>query len=60
MLCLVVVTRGEDSELPELSSLSVHLDSLLIKDIKRLWPIHSIQTSNMQYAFGVQMYGEVL
>ena len=28
-------------------------DSLLIKDIK------TVQTSNMQYAFGVQVYGEV-
>ena len=35
-------------------------NSLLIKDIKRLWPIHTVQTSNMQYAFGVQVYGEVL
>ena len=35
-------------------------DSLLIKDIKRLWPIHTVQTYNMQYAFGVQVYGEVL
>ena len=35
-------------------------DSLLIKDVKRLWPIHAVQTSNMQYAFGVQVYGEVL
>ena len=35
-------------------------DSLLIKDVKRLWPIHTVQISNMQYAFGVQVYGEVL
>ena len=35
-------------------------DSLLIQDIKRLWPIHTVQISNMQYAFGVQVYGEVL
>ena len=34
----------------------------LIKDIKRLWPIHTVQTPNMlmQNAFGVQVYGEVL
>ena len=30
-------------------------DSQLIKDIKRLWPIHTVQTSTMQYAFGVQI-----
>ena len=45
----------------DLSYLS--LASLLIKDIKRLWPIHTVntvQTSNMQHAFGVQVYGEVL
>ena len=41
------------------TSLSVSL-SVLIKDIKRLWPIYTVQTSNMQYAFGVQVYGEVL
>ena len=35
-------------------------DCLLIKDIKRLWPIHRVKTSNMQYAFGVQVYREVL
>ena len=35
-------------------------DSLPINDIKRLWPIHILQTSNMQYAFGVKVYGEVL
>ena len=35
-------------------------DSLLIKDVKRLWPIHTVQISNMQYAFGVPVYGEVL
>ena len=35
-------------------------DSLLIKDIKRLWPIRTVHISNMQYAFGVQVYGEVL
>ena len=35
-------------------------DSLLIQDIKRLWHIHTVQTSNIQYAFGVQVYGEVL
>ena len=29
--------------------------SLLIKDIKGLWPIHTVQTSNMQYAFGERM-----
>jgi len=34
-------------------------DSLLIKDIKRLWPIHTVQISNMQYAFGVKVYEEV-
>ena len=26
----------------------------------RLWPFHTVQTSNMQYAFGVQVYEEVL
>jgi len=31
-------------------------DSLLIKDIK----IYTVQTSNMQYAFEVKVYGEVL
>ena len=36
------------------------LDGLLIKDVKRLWPIHTVQISSMQYAFGVQVYGEVL
>ena len=37
------------------------LDSLhWIKDIKRLWPIHTVQTSNMRYAFGVQVYGGTL
>jgi len=41
-------------------SLSVHLVKFTVKDIKRLWPIHTVQTSNMQYAFGVQVYGEVL
>ena len=25
-----------------------------------LWPIHTVQASNMQYTFGVQVYGEVL
>ena len=35
-------------------------NSLLAKNIKRLWPIHTVQTSNLQYAFGVQVYGEVL
>ena len=35
-------------------------DSLLIKDVKSLWPIHTVNTSNMQYAFGVQVYKEVL
>ena len=35
-------------------------DSLLIKDLKRLWHIHTVQKSNMQYAFGVQVYGQVL
>jgi len=34
--------------------------SLLIKDITRLWPNDSVQTSNMQYALGVHEYGEVL
>ena len=29
-------------------------------DIKRLWPIHTVQTSNMQYDIRVQVYGEVL
>ena len=31
-------------------------------DIKRLWPIHTVKISNMQYAFRVQVYedGEVL
>ena len=24
------------------------------------WDIHTVQTSNIQYAFGVQVYGEVL
>ena len=35
-------------------------NSLLTKDYERLWPIHTVQTSNMQYAFGVQVYGKVL
>ena len=35
-------------------------DSLLIKDIKRLWPIHTVQTYNMQYAFGVRVWGGFL
>ena len=35
-------------------------DSLLLKDIKRLWPIHAVQTLNMPYAFEVQVYGEIL
>ena len=35
-------------------------NSLLIKDIKRLWHIHTVQTSSIKYAFGVQVYGEVL
>ena len=34
--------------------------NLLIKDIKILWAIRIIQTSNMQHAFGVQVYDEVL
>ena len=34
--------------------------SLLIKGIKRLCLNHTVQTSNMQYAFGVQVYGDVL
>ena len=34
-------------------------DSLLVKNVKRLWPIHTVQISNMQYAFGVQVYEEV-
>ena len=29
-------------------------------DIKRLWPIHTVQTWNMQYDIRVQVYGEVL
>jgi hypothetical protein len=29
-------------------------------DIKRLWHIHAVQTSKMQYAFGVQLHGEIL
>ena len=41
-------------------SLSVHKDSLLIKDVKGLWHFHTVQTSNMQYALEVQVYGEVL
>ena len=28
--------------------------------ITSLWPIHTVQTSNMQYAFRVQLYGKVL
>jgi len=35
-------------------------DSLLIKDSNRLWPMHAVQTSNMHYAFRVQVYWEVL
>ena len=35
-------------------------DRLLIGDVKRLWLIHTVQISNKQYAFGVQMYEEVL
>ena len=31
----------------------------MVKNVKRLWPIHTVQISNMQYAFGVQVYGEV-
>ena len=51
----------------DLSYLSVRIglsvytwDSLLIKDVKRLWPIHTVQISNMQYVFGVQVYEEIL
>jgi len=48
---------GAGSELP----LCVYTwNSLLIKIVKRLWPIHTVQISNMQYACGVQVYGEVL
>ena len=43
------------------TSLSVPLvHSLLIKDITRLWPNDTVQISNMKYAFGVQVHGEVL
>ena len=37
-------------------SLSVRLRQL---DDIGLWPIHAVQTSNMQYAFGVQVFREV-
>ena len=30
------------------------------KNVKTLWPNHTVHTSNMQYAFGVQVYWEVL
>ena len=43
----------------DLSYLSMCI-SLLIKDITRLWPNHTVQTSNMQYAFEVKVYVEVL
>ena len=57
-----LLSRGLDlSYLSVCIGLSVHSwDSLLIKDIQRLWPIHTVQTSNMQYAFRVQVYGEIL
>ena len=35
-------------------------DSLLIKDSNRLWPMRAVPTSNMHYAFRVQVYWEVL
>ena len=34
-------------------------DSLLIKDIKRLWPIHKYKHQICSIPFGVQVYGEV-
>ena len=42
-------------------SLSVRLGQFLIKDvnIKRFWPIHTVQTSNI-LRFRSTMYGEVL
>ena len=43
----------------DLSYLSMCI-SLLIKDIKRLWPYHTVQTSNMQSSFAEQVYGKVL
>ena len=43
----------------ELSYLAVYI-SLSVRLRQRLWPINTVQTSNMQYAFGVQVQGEVL
>ena len=41
------------------NSLSVHLGHFTVKGCL-LWPIHTVQISNMQYVFGVQVNGEVL
>ena len=43
----------------ELSYKDVYI-SLSVQLRQRLWPNHTVQTSNMQYAFGVQVQGEVL
>ena len=43
----------------ELSYKDVYI-SLSVQLRQRLWPNHTVQTSNMQYAFGVKVQGEVL